>query len=180
MWFTTSRQNDTHRSHLSLKSKQTKLLNSLNFVHCVVLSGDLHSSGTPSIIKQTLRIKFAYLTVYSVSSYRSIHPDEMKGWSLLLRLACKTVTVRFVVVFSFFKYFYNVSNCSAFFNRYSMCLILFLFMCYPLSCQTLYTLSPPWMSSQPACLCYVCVCVPSDWSPCFMFCVCARLLYVLV
>lgn len=62
----------------SLKSEQNQLY-SPNFVHSVVLGGGLHPLGVPSIIKQMLRITFVYLTVYSVSSYRSIHPDEMKG-----------------------------------------------------------------------------------------------------
>lgn len=41
----------------------------LNSIHWVVLRADIRSSDAPSVIKQTLRIRFAYLTVYSVSSY---------------------------------------------------------------------------------------------------------------
>lgn len=62
----------------SLKSEQNQLY-SPKSVYSVVLSGSLHSLDAPSKVKQTLRITFVYLTVYSESSYRSIHPDEMKG-----------------------------------------------------------------------------------------------------
>lgn len=135
----------------------------------------------PQAIKQMLRITFAYLTVYSVSSYRFIHPDEMKGSQLLFHSMQNDH--RSLCVSVFFGWFAMTDLTDRLsFNRYSMCLILFLFTCFPSPCQTSCTMFVPCMSSQSACLrvyVCVCVCVSSVQSLVIMFCVCA-LLYELV
>lgn len=91
------------------------------------------------------------------------HPDEMKGWTQLLQTLSfmQTDDHSFICLF-----LHHESNCLAFLNRYSMYLILFLFM---FSFPTTHVFLPC-MSSHSACLCvYVLSCLESGY---YVLCCC--------
>lgn len=132
---------------------RTKLDSNLRVV---VLWGDSLSSGAPGIIKQMeRRITLAYLTVYSIRTDPSTWNEGLITDTLSLTLMCSIITTHFVFCFFFC---HNRSNFFGFsFTRYSMCLILFLFTCFPIPCRRSCTVSLPAHPPNPHV--YICVCV---------------------